>query len=135
MRFDFSPSLSAFLFLVPLALAPLGCDEGDENDDEAADTTEDGTEDGTDTTGDTGEPDPVAGQMIHDSTCALGGCHGQDDVVQLSERVPTLDDAKLTDQIRNGGMSADGTMPAFTEAQIDAQELANLIAFLRQEYP
>jgi hypothetical protein len=125
--------LPALALLAPLAfaLAPLGCDGGDEGDDEAADTTNDmDTTDGTDT----GEPDPVAGQMIHDSTCAVAGCHSAADMVQLSERVPMLDDAGLTDQIRNGGTGPEGTMPAFNENQIDPTELANLIAFLRQEY-
>lgn len=129
----FSLRLSTLLFLAPLALAPLGCDEGDEGDDEAADTN-----DTTDTTdGDTtdGGTDVAAGQMIHDTTCALSGCHSATDMVQLSQRVPTLDDAMLTEQIRNGGMGPEGTMPAFSEAQIDAQELANLIAFLRETYP
>jgi len=129
MKFALPLRLSTLVLLAPLALAPLGCDSGD-GGDEVADTT-----DGTTDTTDTGGPDIANGMMIHDSSCAVAGCHSATDVVQLSVRVPALDDAGLTDQIRNGGMSADGTMPAFGEAQIDAQELADLIAFLRQTYP
>jgi hypothetical protein len=126
MKFELPHQLSALLLLAPLALAPLGCDSGDEGDDEAADMTDDTTDTGG---------DPLAGQMIHDSTCAVGGCHSAADMVQLSERVPLLDDAGLTDQIRTGSVAPDMGMPAFTEAIIDTGELADLIAFLRQEYP
>lgn len=123
--------LSALVLFAPLALVPLGCDGGGDGGDEAADTT-----DNTDTTDgtDTGEPDPVAGQMIHDSTCAVVGCHSAADMVQLSERVPMMDDAMITNQIRMGGTGPEGTMPAFNENQIDAQQLADLIAYLRQEF-
>jgi mono/diheme cytochrome c family protein len=126
----FSLRLSTFLFIAPLALAPLGCDSGDEGDDEVADST-----DTTDTSDTEGGVDIAAGQMIHDTSCAVAGCHGAMDMVQLSVRVPTLDDTMLTDQVRNGGTAAEGTMPGFNENQIDAADLANLIAFLRQMYP
>lgn len=124
MKFELPHQLSALLLLAPLMLAPLGCDSGDEGDDEAAE------DDTTDETTDDGGVDLAAGQMIHDNSCALASCHAVDATVQLSERVPTLDDAGLTDQIRNGS----DMMPAFSEAAIDADQLANLIAFLRDEY-
>ncbi|MFV8753506.1 c-type cytochrome [Nannocystaceae bacterium ST9] len=79
------------------------------------------------------DADLVNGQMIHDSTCVVPGCHA--DGVDLSVRVPLLDDAGLTDQIRNGGTSADGVMPAFSENLISDEDLVDLIAFLRQMYP
>lgn len=123
--------LSNLLFIVPLALAPLGCDSGDEGDDEVADTMDDTT--GSDTTD--GGVDLVVGGMIHDTSCAVSGCHSAVDMVQLPMRVPLLDDAMLTDQIRNGGTAAEGTMPGFNENQISAENLANLIGFLRETYP
>lgn len=137
MKLELSLRLATLALLAPLALAPLGCDSGDEGDDEAAETTDttDATDTAGDTTGDTGEPDLANGMDIHDSTCAVAGCHGVDDMVQLADRVPLLDDAGLTDQIRNGGMGPEGTMPGFNENLISAEDLVDLIAYLRATYP
>lgn len=133
MKFELPLKLSTLVLLAPLALAPLGCDSGDEGDDEAADNTDDNTDmDATDTADD--GPDPAAGQAIHDASCTLSGCHSAADMVQLSERVPMLDDAGLTDRIRLGGAPDGGTMPAFNENAISAAQLEDLIAFLRQMY-
>ncbi len=132
MKLELPLQLSTILALA-FTLAPLGCDSGD-GGDEVADTTD--STDGADTTDstDTG-PNLADGQAIHDASCAVAGCHSAVDMVQLAARVPTLDDAMLTDQIRNGGTGPEGTMPGFNENQIDAQGLADLIAFLRQMYP
>jgi hypothetical protein len=83
-----------------------------------------------DETDDDGVPDPVAGEATYTMSCAVSTCHAVGDPVQLSERVPMLDDAELTDQIRMGN----DLMPSFSEAAIDAEQLANLIAFLRAEF-
>jgi Cytochrome C oxidase, cbb3-type, subunit III len=134
MKFELPLSLSTLVLLAPLVLAPLGCDSGDEGGDEAADTS-DGTDstDGMDTTD--GGPDLANGQAIHDSTCAVAGCHSAADMVSLAVEVPMLDDAGLTEQIRNGSTGDAGTMPGFNINQISEENLVDLIAFLRQMYP
>ncbi len=119
----------ALLGVLALALAPLGCDGGDDGDDEVAEET-DGTESAdTMDTADTG-PDLENGQTIHDGLCAIQGCHGATDTIKLSERVPTLDDTALEEQIRTGGNG----MPAFSESQISAEDMVDLIAYLRDLY-
>lgn len=127
MKLNWLLPLTTFALLGPLVLAPLGCEGGDEGAD-TADAT-----DGADTTD--GGPDLANGQMIHDSSCVIGGCHGSVNVPDLAVEVPMFDDPGLTNQIRNGSMGPAGTMPGFTEAQISADDLDDLIAFLRQMYP
>jgi mono/diheme cytochrome c family protein len=130
MKLELSLRLATLALLAPLALAPLGCDGGDEGEDEVADTeTTDADTTGADTET-TGEPDLVNGQSVHDNSCAVAGCHGAADMVQLSERVPMLDDAGLEAQIRNGGNG----MPGFNETLISPEDLVDLIAFLRATY-
>jgi hypothetical protein len=124
MKFELPHPLSALLLLAPLMLAPLGCDSGDEGDDEAAE------DDTTDETTDDGGVDLVAGEATYTMSCALSGCHAAGADVQLSDRVPMLTDDEVIDQIRMGN----DLMPSFSEAQIDAEELANLVAFLRDEF-
>ena len=95
MKHELSLRLATLALLAPFALAPLGCDGGDEGEDEVADTETTDTN-GTETsaeTGTTGEPDLTNGQMIHDNTCRVAGCHSDADAVQLSVEVPLLDDA------------------------------------------
>jgi hypothetical protein len=136
MKHELSLRLATLALLAPFALAPLGCDGGDEGEDEVADTETTDTN-GTETsgeTGTTGEPDLANGQMIHDNTCRVAGCHSDADAVQLSDEVPMLDDAGLEAQIRNGSMGPEGTMPGFNETLISADDMVDLIAFLRETY-
>ena len=82
----------SYLFLLALPLA-IAC--GDKDDD---------TGDAADDTADDGGPDMANGEVIFGQTCA--NCHGADgdegDAPDLSEKVPTHDEASLTDIVKNG---------------------------------
>jgi mono/diheme cytochrome c family protein len=130
MKLELSLRLATLALLAPLALAPLGCDGGDEGEDEVADTETDTSDTSGAETETTGGADLANGMMIHDNTCAVAGCHSAADMVQLSVEVPMLDDAGLEEQIRNGGNG----MPGFNENLISAEDLVDLIAFLRETY-
>jgi mono/diheme cytochrome c family protein len=88
-----------------------------------------------DSTGGTGG-DPVNGEALFGS-CA--GCHGADGTggidiggtpsTDLTQSVPTKTDTELEDIIKNGYGTA---MPA---QYSDAQDIADLIAYMRQTFP
>lgn len=86
--------------------------------------------------GDGGETDAVvgdaaAGATLFSQRCVA--CHGEDGTqgtngaADLPVVVPTLTDAEIADVLENGK----GDMPAQTD---DPQEIADLIAYLRQEF-
>ena len=93
------------------------------------------TTDTADTAGVVGDATVGAGHFT--DTCA--GCHGDDGTggidiggtasADLTARVPALSDADLEDRIMNGFNTA---MPAqFT----DAQDVADVVAYLRETFP
>ncbi len=79
--------------------------------------------------------DSAKGATLYDS-CA--GCHGADGTLatdidgtaaaDLTVRVPALDDAEITDQVKNGGTA----MPAQLS---EPQDIVDVIAYLRETFP
>jgi mono/diheme cytochrome c family protein len=110
------------LLLFTLLLA--ACGEEDSDSDTNLDDTDVEDTDPADTD-DTEDTDAAAerGQEIHDTVCME--CHQHNDVFET--RVPTLADADIFDQVKNGG----GYMPAqdLSDDQID-----DVIVYLRLTY-
>ena len=101
----------------------------DNTEEETADEPIDDTDTDTDTDIDTDdsddETDDIAnGQSIHDNMCM--NCHASNQA--MADRVPNMTDEQITDVVQNGI----GNMAA---QPVDAEDLPDLIAFLRQEYP
>lgn len=98
--------------------------------DQSTEATEESTEEPVTDTGEpaeeTGEAeaDLVNGQLIHDNMCM--SCHVNN--TDMQEHVPNMEDFQLREVIQNGV----GPMPA---QDVAGQDLIDLIAFLRQEYP
>lgn len=86
------------------------------------DTADTGEPEDTDTPEDTG-PDLENGQQIHDNTCM--GCHASNPDIT---NVANLTDQEIAVLMENGS----GSMPPI---HLSEDELTDLIAFLRQEYP
>jgi mono/diheme cytochrome c family protein len=115
-----------FVFLTLMACSGGAVDTaGDDTAAEDADTD-------TDVSG----GDATNGETLYNASCL--GCHGADgklgvDVsgtpaADLSVRVPADDDARLADQIQNGGTAMPAQYP-------DAQDAADVIAYLRVTFP
>ena len=109
------------LQLIPL-MAIIACgdkeDTGEETTSEAAEDTEaESSEENT-------EPDLANGESVHNSVCM--NCHAQNQ--DIEHHVPEMTDEELSDLIQNGN----GQMPA---TAVSGQDLIDLIAYLRAEYP
>lgn len=102
----------------------------DTSDDEVADEVEDDTADEVVEEDTTDEPqvDLTAGASLFSTSCAA--CHASDGTgasgPDLTTRIPSMSDADIEDQIRNGG----GSMPA-VGATFSDEEMVNIIAFLK----
>lgn len=110
------------------------CTDGEDNDEDGLiDCDDPGCDDReacaeeTDTA-DTAEPadavDLANGQAIHDGLCMA--CHTSNP--NMANQVPNMTDQEIESVIANGS----GAMPA---QNVQGQDLIDLIAFLRQEYP
>ncbi len=109
--------------------------EADADTDTDTDTDSDtdaDTDADTDSDTDVDEGDPEAGYDVFLATCAASGCHGSDGndgpAPNLQGAVSTHSDAVLTEIILDGT----GTMPG---QDLEPQELADVIAFLRDAFP
>lgn len=77
--------------------------------------------------------DPTSGQTIYTDLCAR--CH--DDDLSGTNRGPNIQDEVIEfseDALLNVIFTGPGNMPAF-DAQLDDQEAADLLSFLRQTTP
>ena len=109
--------------ILPL-VAILACGDKEETDlsAETTETADEVNEPSDDSGG--GEPDLANGQEIHDTMCMV--CHASE--TAMSDRVPEMEDEHLEEVIVNGV----GPMPP---QNVSGDDLVDLIAFLRQEYP
>ena len=77
--------------------------------------------------------DADSGALVFDGSCANSGCHGVDgdsgSAPSLSAAVPEHTDEQLAALIAYG----DGNMPA--QSSLSDQEIADVIAHVRQAYP
>lgn len=81
--------------------------------------------------------DPASGEALYSSSCS--GCHGTDGAggidiggtpsADLTVRVPALTDAELE------GVIADGFGSAMPSQYTDAQDIADVVAYLRETFP
>jgi hypothetical protein len=82
--------------------------------------------------------DPVAGQGVYATTCGQTTCHGPDGDTgspispMHSAVIPTLSDAEIVDTIRFGTIAEGGVMP---ELSLGSQDIADVLAYLRQTFP
>lgn len=120
--------LGTMLFLlVPLAAC---------GDDETGTTTNGGEGDVSDILALQGNV--MDGEQVYEESCAQATCHGADGNTgassspALSEAVPSRSDQELAVVIRFGTINDGGVMP---ETNLPAQDIADVIAFLRQQFP
>ena len=126
-----------------LALAALvatlgiaGCGGGDEGDGTAGDETapaetQPAETEAVETQADEGGGDPAAGAEVF-ASAGCGGCHTLEDAgatgtraPNLDTRVPEIDEARIIDQVTNGGAN----MPAFGD-RLDEQQIRDVAAYL-----
>jgi mono/diheme cytochrome c family protein len=78
--------------------------------------------------------DPVAGEKVYQATCARSDCHGPDgsgagsDAADLANEVPAKSDAEIRSILDNGE-------DLMAPLDLSNQEVADVIAYLRQEFP
>ena len=95
-----------------------------------------GCDKGSDSAGGDLVGDPVAGATVFQNTCAAVECHGPDgsgsgpksDAADLAKVVPTKSDAEIETIIQNG-------FALMAPVDLSDQETADVIAYLRQEFP
>ena len=95
-----------------------------------------GCDKGSDSAGGDLVGDPVAGETVFQNTCAEAKCHGPDgsgsdpksDAADLAKVVPTKSDAEIETIIQNG-------FALMAPVDLSDQETADVIAYLRQEFP
>jgi cytochrome c553 len=120
---------SMLLLLVSLAAC---------GDDETSTTTNGGDKDVSDVLALLGNGNVMDGQQVYLDSCAEATCHGADgdsgpQSKKLSEAVPIRSDKELAEVIRYGTINEGGIMPE--QKQLSAQDIADVITFLRQQFP
>ena len=118
-----------------LLLAPItAC-----GDDETTSTTNGGDKDVSDVLPLLPNGNLMDGEQVYGESCAQTTCHGADGNTgasaspPLSEAVPQRSDKELAEVIRYGTINEGGVMPEQT--QLTAQDIADVIVFLRQQFP
>ena len=128
-------ALAAFIPTIALG----ACGGGDDEDGAAGeDTTPAETQPAetqpTETQAEESAGDPAAGKEVF-ASAGCGNCHTLADAgatgtraPNLDERVPQIDEARIIDQVTNGGQN----MPPFGD-QLDEQQIRDLAAYLVEE--
>lgn len=122
--------LGSILLLLVLPLAACGDDET------GATTTTDDDQPVGDILALTGNA--ADGDVVYQDSCAQTTCHlpdgsGFGDAKDLATEVPARDDEALARVIKYGTIDDGGIMPAQT--QLSAQDIADVMAYLRSEFP
>lgn len=101
------------------------------------DTGDASTSAADDSTGSAMMGDPAAGMTVFTNSCSNDACHGADGMTgsgpNLATEVPALSDMALESVIQNGVPSSGGS-PGMPGLNLAAGDLADVTAYLRQQF-